>query len=110
LHIRTVEEIRTRKVSPVEIFEETLLKNTRKLLEQRELLEKGNLLKKGHYSGNVKVKLTDSSKLTSNSRNKGLYDLLVTSPPYGDNVTTVPYGQHSFLPLQWIDLELAPIG
>ena len=33
------------------------------------------------------------------------HDVLVTSPPYGDNVTTVPYGQHSYLPLQWIDLD-----
>ena len=33
------------------------------------------------------------------------YDLLVTSPPYGDNVSTVPYGQAAFLPLHWIDLE-----
>ncbi|MFV9423259.1 hypothetical protein [Microbacterium sp. S1037] len=29
-------------------------------------------------------------------------DALMTSPPYGDNDTTVPYGQHSYLPLQWI--------
>lgn len=29
-------------------------------------------------------------------------DILMTSPPYGDNKTTVPYGQHSYLPLQWI--------
>lgn len=30
-------------------------------------------------------------------------DVLMTSPPYGDNQTTVPYGQHSYLPLQWIE-------
>jgi hypothetical protein len=30
-------------------------------------------------------------------------DALMTSPPYGDNRTTVPYGQHSYLPLCWID-------
>jgi len=30
-------------------------------------------------------------------------DALMTSPPYGDNKTTVPYGQHSYLPLRWID-------
>lgn len=36
------------------------------------------------------------------------YDLLVTSPPYGDNQTTVPYGQFSYLPLQW--LEFADIN
>ena len=29
-------------------------------------------------------------------------DLLVSSPPYGDNHTTITYGQHSFLPLLWI--------
>lgn len=32
-----------------------------------------------------------------------LADALMTSPPYGDNRTTVPYGQHSYLPLRWID-------
>ena len=31
------------------------------------------------------------------------FNLLVSSPPYGDNHTTVTYGQTSYLPLQWID-------
>lgn len=31
-------------------------------------------------------------------------NVLVTSPPYGDNHSTITYGQHAFLPLQWIDL------
>ena len=30
-------------------------------------------------------------------------DLIVTSPPYGDNSTTVTYGQASILSLKWID-------
>ena len=30
-------------------------------------------------------------------------DLIVTSPPYGDNSTTVTYGQYSMLPIYWID-------
>ena len=30
-------------------------------------------------------------------------DLICTSPPYGDNHTTVTYGQYSILPLLWID-------
>lgn len=30
-------------------------------------------------------------------------DLLITSPPYGDNQTTVPYGLFSSLALKWID-------
>lgn len=32
-------------------------------------------------------------------------DALISSPPYGDNHTTVTYGQHSFLPLCWIPLK-----
>ena len=31
--------------------------------------------------------------------------IVITSPPYGDNHTTMPYGQHSYLPLRWIDCE-----
>ncbi|WMM25635.1 hypothetical protein RBU61_02915 [Tissierella sp. MB52-C2] len=31
------------------------------------------------------------------------FDISITSPPYGDNATTVPYGQFSMLPLHWID-------
>lgn len=34
------------------------------------------------------------------------FDLLVTSPPYGDSKTTVAYGQFSRLSLQWLDLEI----
>lgn len=30
-------------------------------------------------------------------------DLICTSPPYGDNSTTVTYGQYSILPIYWID-------
>jgi hypothetical protein len=36
-------------------------------------------------------------------------DIILTSPPYGDNHTTMPYGQVSFLPLRWMDLgDIAP--
>jgi site-specific DNA-methyltransferase (cytosine-N4-specific) len=40
---------------------------------------------------------------------KNLFDISITSPPYGDNATTVPYGQFSMLPLYSIpryDLKL----
>ena len=33
----------------------------------------------------------------------GTVDLICTSPPYGDNSTTVTYGQYSILPLYWIN-------
>ena len=31
------------------------------------------------------------------------YDLIITSPPYGDSRTTVAYGEYSRLSLQWIN-------
>lgn len=37
-------------------------------------------------------------KFDSNS-----FDISITSPPYGDNGTTVPYGEFSMLSLHWID-------
>jgi site-specific DNA-methyltransferase (cytosine-N4-specific) len=40
---------------------------------------------------------------------KNTFDISITSPPYGDNATTVPYGQFSMLPLYSIprnDLKL----
>ena len=33
------------------------------------------------------------------------FDLIVTSPPYGDSRTTVAYGEYSRLSLQWINLD-----
>lgn len=39
---------------------------------------------------------------------EGLSDVLMTSPPYGDNITTVTYGQHSYLPLQWMAPDDVP--
>jgi hypothetical protein len=41
-------------------------------------------------------------------KSDGKFDVLMTSPPYGDNKTTVPYGQYSFLPLLFIDFGDIP--
>lgn len=38
------------------------------------------------------------------------HQILVTSPPYGDNQTTIPYGQFSYLALRWIPREDLPQG
>ncbi len=48
-------------------------------------------------SGDVKTKLREIPKES--------IDLICTSPPYGDNSTTVTYGQYSMLPLYWIASE-----
>lgn len=44
----------------------------------------------------------DSSSIINNKL-KREFDIICTSPPYGDNPTTITYGQASILFLKWID-------
>lgn len=46
-----------------------------------------------------------SSMNLSNIIKDEKFDLLITSPPYGDSKTTVAYGQFSRLSLQWLDMN-----
>lgn len=50
----------------------------------------------------VSVFREDACKLSSVPN--AAYDLIITSPPYGDSRTTVAYGEYSRLSLQWLDL------
>jgi DNA modification methylase len=106
LHARPKEEILLRKLSPLKIFKEHLKKSIEDLELYRNLLSEVGQLSKDAYKSDINLSLQDSSKriITPQGQNN-FFDLLVTSPPYGDNKTTVTYGQHSFLPLQWIDLH-----
>ncbi|MFH1034328.1 MAG: site-specific DNA-methyltransferase [Pseudomonadota bacterium] len=100
LHIRTQEDIAGRSCDPVENFKKALARNIQHYEEQAVKLSESGQLVRGQYQREVTVKLADVRKV------KGLADLdiVVTSPPYGDNTSTVPYGQYSYLPLQWVDL------
>ena len=104
LHVRPTDEIALRNVDPLDVFGSIAERNLARICRNAELLAAAGRLRSGHYDGDVEVEWRDSA----NEHPRDLptrADLLVTSPPYGDNVTTVPYGQHAFLPLQWIDLE-----
>jgi hypothetical protein len=105
LHIRPPKEIKNRVISPIEIFKKIVHDNYEKLSKIKKLLEKKGCLNKSRFTGSVEIMLADSTKaLPGSGDRKKKFDLLVTSPPYGDNVTTVPYGQYSYLPLKWIDM------
>jgi hypothetical protein len=69
--------------------------------EQAKLLSESDKLARGHYTRDIVVSLADVRKVQAQANQ----DIVITSPPYGDNATTVPYGQYSYLPLQWIDLQ-----
>ena len=102
LHIRTLKDIENRNLSPIKVFEEVTTENIGLLDEQLTTLDQQLLLRRAHYKGSIEIYLRSANCAITTERK---FDLLVTSPPYGDNLTTVPYGQHSYLPLQWIDLS-----
>jgi len=106
LHARPLEEIEKRNLSPILSFKSHLMQSIEDLDLYRKLLLEAGQLSNGAYKGLVKLSLQDSSnKIITPNSESNFFDLLVTSPPYGDNKTTVTYGQHSYLPLQWIDLS-----
>lgn len=97
LHIRPQEEIE-RSIDAVAIFMAVFRRACKLLSEEvASYPERMNSL--------VETRLCDSMVA---QRRRNIADLLVSSPPYGDNQTTVPYGQFSYLPLHWIDLNDIP--
>lgn len=102
LHQRSASELVKRNVNVIKEFF-TLAKRS---VEDLKLYTK-KLADEGHlhdccYKGKAVIKWgnTQKSIMTDDK-----FDLLVSSPPYGDNLTTVTYGQTSFLPLLWIDAK-----
>jgi hypothetical protein len=67
-----------------------------------ELGEQGSH-ERGEYLPGLRISLGDARSV--DPLDGALADVVITSPPYGDNRTTMPYGQASYLPLKWIDLE-----
>jgi site-specific DNA-adenine methylase len=102
LHIRPEKEILKRRMFPIKEFIKLLYENLEKFQEQKNILKDKSLLKNSKYIGKIRIELKDAS---TTFKPKKQFDLLVTSPPYGDNQTTVTYGQFSYLPLNWIDLH-----
>lgn len=102
LHVRSPDDLEARTVRPLEVFSSVVANMCRRLHEEAGALrEAGHLTRGGYYRGQVQIRLGDS---TAGHGDGATHDLVVTSPPYGDNTSTVPYGQYSYLPLQWIDL------
>lgn len=89
LHIKDIVDINKLQNNVIRDFQKQVENNYQKftLKAPNVTLLKGDILK-------MSRKLGDRSM-----------DLTITSPPYGDNGTTVPYGQFSSLALFWINPE-----
>lgn len=73
----------------------------------KEILDKNidlnGKLKEPKATANVILGTSMKTDLPDNS-----FDMLITSPPYGDSRTTVAYGQFSRTSLQWLNLDEMP--
>jgi len=102
MHMRPISEIELRQSSAIKTFCSLSNKNIKNIGEFISVLIQNGKIKHGKYIKSADVAWGDT---LSGIKTKKTYNLLVTSPPYGDNQTTVTYGQFSYLPLQWIPFE-----
>jgi hypothetical protein len=96
LHLRPASEIENRP-DPVARFREIAERSVGLVAAQQAILEADEFLVNGVYQREIELKVADVRGHVIEPA-----DLLMSSPPYGDNHTTVTYGQASYLALQWI--------
>lgn len=90
------EKVQTFKPDVFDEFENILSRNVEKMQAFCKTLKKKNL--------QPKVSVFKDNACTLEKIQNDSYDLVITSPPYGDSRTTVAYGEYSRLSLQWINL------
>lgn len=100
LHRRAEEDISKRVVDVISDFETLCKRGILDITLFRNKLDNSKLLQNNIY---IKPNTICWGNTTEKIHSDLKFDLLVSSPPYGDNHTTVTYGQHSYLQLQWID-------
>jgi hypothetical protein len=105
LHARPADEIAKRTLSPIAVFRDLARENAASFSTFRRRLGEAKQIKSSKYIGETEVRVGDTRQALDNWGDAAPFDLLMTSPPYGDNLTTVTYGQHSYLPLHWIDFK-----
>lgn len=84
----------------------TSLRHT--LMRVREYRASLAIARRGH-TPTILLACGDARKVYVGGKTEG-HQILITSPPYGDNQTTIPYGQFSYLALCLIPREDLPFG
>jgi len=104
LHKRANDEVPAVAEDVFSQFHERLSASSERMNQFWKQLEQAGHARNGRYHGEVRIDCTDVRNATTALPPAGV-DLLLTSPPYGDNTSTIPYGQYSYLPLNWVDLD-----
>lgn len=101
MHVRSSSDIAERKVDAFGIFTNRLAVFLAAYRQNAESLEEAGRLEGIHYDGAVELHAANSARRIHAANNS--CDLVVSSPPYGDNRSTITYGQDAILSLRWID-------
>jgi len=103
LHAYSPGDIAKRILDARVTFQRVLAEHIDQLRDQAAVLSEGR-------SRNAQLSITCEARDARSMPlpHEPVCDVLMTSPPYGDNITTVTYGQHSYLPLQWMDPSDVP--
>jgi hypothetical protein len=104
LHIRDEEELARLDGAALSIFRSVMAENVKRMIAEKARLKELGVLSCGKLTSDVVVELGDICRLPESKKTSAV-DIVLTSPPYGDNRTTVPYGQFSYLALRWIPHE-----
>jgi site-specific DNA-methyltransferase (cytosine-N4-specific) len=94
-------KLHTKKIEVINKMENNVVRDYINSVEK-------NMYKFNKHTSNFELFKCDTLKKIKEFK-ENEFDISITSPPYGDNATTVPYGQFSILDLKWIaseDLEL----
>lgn len=103
LHIRAAGD-RVGADRVLETFEDNLRQCLARVREYRELIGM-------HCNERPSVRIIcDDVRKAELEWSTDEHQILVTSPPYGDNQTTIPYGQFSYLAMRWIPENDLPTG
>jgi len=100
VHVRTSEDQESLDAVAIPIFTSVLRANVKRMVAEKARLKKLGVLVNGKMTSTATIRLQSVSH--PSLCNNDSVDLVLTSPPYGDNRTTVPYGQFSYLALRWI--------
>lgn len=106
LHIRPFDELAS-TLGASEYFEEVARDSVARVRWHEEELSNRSVLQRGRVTRTISAfcgNVTDFS-----ARRTAFADLIITSPPYGDNKSTVSYGQFSYLQLRWIPEQDLPL-
>ncbi len=102
LHIRPSDECTSSLQDVTTAFADIAANNLKIVSEFHLTLDAKGYVRGKQFKGSVAICLGDSTVALPTLGEQRAH-LVMSSPPYGDNKTTVPYGQAAWLPLQWID-------